>query len=155
VGLPDAGPTETVVEHAVPLGATAIDFFTAARSGRPPLASARLERLHRIARAALKQSRRCRMPTLRSSPSLEVALGRLEEGRRYVADPAGARASLEVGERRQLPVILAVGPPGDFDDAERALLSRSDFSPISLVENRLATEAAAAAILAVARNLFI
>jgi 16S rRNA (uracil1498-N3)-methyltransferase len=155
VGLPDAGPTETVVEHAVPLGATAIDFFAAARSGRAPLAPARLERLLRIARAALKQSRRCRLPILRSSPSLEVALGSLEGGRRYVADPAGRRPTLEGGDRGQAPVILAVGPPGDFDDAEKALLRRSDFSPISLVENRLTTETAAVAILALARNLFI
>ena len=37
VGLPDAGPAETVVAHAVPLGASAIDFVACTRAGRPAL----------------------------------------------------------------------------------------------------------------------
>ena len=155
VGLPDTGPTEAIVEHGVPLGATAIDFFVASRCGRPPLAPARLERLGRIARASLKQSRRCRLPDLRSSPSLDAALAGLQGGRRFVADPAGARPKAAAPTERQMPLVLAVGPPGGFDDSESALLRDAGFIAIALVNNRLTTETAAICILAVARNLFI
>ncbi len=152
VGLPDVGPAETVVEHAVPLGATAIDFFVAARSGRPALTEARLDRLRRVARSALKQSLRCRLPAITSSGSLESALEPLRGGLRYVADPKGAPLATAAGERVQGHVILAVGPPGGLDDRESGLLAASGFSPISLVSNRLTTETAAISLLAVARN---
>jgi 16S rRNA (uracil1498-N3)-methyltransferase len=152
VGLPDLGPAETVVEHAVPLGATAIDFFVAARSGRPALTESRLDRLRRVARSALKQSLRCRLPEIRSSASLESALEPLRGGLRYVADPKGGPLTSTGGSITQSHVILIVGPPGGLDDRESGVLAASGFSPISLVSNRLTTETAAVALLAVARN---
>lgn len=155
VGLPDTGPTETVVEHAVPLGATTIDFVASVRSGRPPLGSARLARLSRLARSALKQSRRSVLPTIQSSEGLGAALERLGEGRRFLADPRGERPLESRPEAAQLPVILAVGPPGGFDDGERALLLEAKFLPMSLVDNRLSTETAAIAILSLARNILM
>lgn len=153
VGLSDMGPAEDVVEHAVPLGATAIDFFVAARSGRPALTATRLERLGRIARSALKQSLRCRLPEICSSGALQAAVDRSGEGRRYVADPHGERLQVREEEGRQGPVTLLVGPPGGLDDRETGLAAASGFSPISLVSNRLTTETAAIALLAMARNV--
>lgn len=155
VGLPDVGPAESVVLHTVPLGATAIDFVAAVRSGRPALGPARLERLLRIARSALKQSRRSRLPALRSSSSLAQALEEAGEGRCYVADPGGERGIRTEAKEAQGPVILAVGPPGGFDDAEQGLLRARNFVPISLVDNRLSTETAATALLALARNMLV
>ena len=152
VGLPDLGPAETVVEHAVPLGATAIDFFVAARSGRPALAESRLDRLRRVARSALKQSLRCRLPEISSSASLESALAPLRGGLRYVADPKGGPLAPARGSITQNHVILTVGPPGGLDDRESGILAASGFSPISLVSNRLTTETAAMALLALVRN---
>lgn len=155
VGLPDMGPTETVVEHVVPLGATAIDFFVAARSGRPALTESRLDRLRRIARSALKQSLRCRLPEISSSASLESALGPLRGGLRYVADPKGGPLTMAGDVRAQSHVIITVGPPGGLDDRESGLLAASGFSPISLVSNRLTTETAAIALLSLARNALL
>ena len=77
VGLPGAGPAETVVAHAVPLGALAIDFVACDRAGRQALESSRLERLSRVAVSALKQLRRSRLPAIRSSASLEAAIALL------------------------------------------------------------------------------
>jgi len=152
VGLPDAGPAETVVVHAVPLGASAIDFVVSARSERPALGATRLSRLSRIAVSGLKQSRRSRLPALRSSPSWEAAVAHLGEGPRFFADQ-------EVQSRIQSPagplqgsISLAVGPPGGFTDEEVETLRKSSFEPISLGNSRLTTETAAIAILAVARN---
>jgi len=153
IGIPDFGPVETVVEHAVPLGATVIDFAVCARSGREPLMENRLERLHRIARASLKQSRRTRLPELRSSPSLEAAVAALGAADvRLVADSAGP-PRIESPERRiQSVVALAIGPPGGFIDWELGVLRGAEFRPISLGPSRLTTETAAIALTALARN---
>lgn len=154
VGLPDPGPAETVVVHAVPLGASTIDFVACSRSGRPPLGAARLDRLARIARSALKQSRRSRLPALRSSPSLDQALAGLGETLRYVADPLGQGSFQAPEAGAESAVVLAVGPPGGFTESEGAMLRDQQFTPISLGNSRLSTETAAIALLALARNIF-
>jgi 16S rRNA (uracil1498-N3)-methyltransferase len=153
VGLPDAGRAEAVVEHAVPLGVSAIDFAVCARSGRETLGEKRLERLGRIARASLKQSGRTRLPQLRSSASMESALAAFEPADfRLVADPAGARRIPAAGRRIQDVVVLAVGPPGGFIDWELGVLRGAEYHAISLGPSRLTTETAALTLLALARN---
>ncbi|HKW50717.1 MAG TPA: 16S rRNA (uracil(1498)-N(3))-methyltransferase [Candidatus Eisenbacteria bacterium] len=152
VGLPDAGPTETVVAHAVPLGASAIDFVASARAGRPALGPSRLGRLSRVAVSALKQSRRSRLPSIRSSASLEEAIGLLGEGPRYAADPASPSRIKPASDKLQGFISLAVGPPGGFTDEESGTLREYGFRPISLGDSRLTTETAAIALLAVIRN---
>jgi 16S rRNA (uracil1498-N3)-methyltransferase len=152
VGLPDAGPSETVVSHAVPLGVSAIDFLACARSGRPPLGPARLGRLSRIAVSALKQSRRSRLPEIRSSGSLGASIAALPQGARFMADPDG-RPGLQPGDGLlKGSISLAVGPPGGFTSEEAEELRAAGFEPISLGNSRLTTETAAIALLAVARN---
>ena len=153
IGIPDLGPVETVVEHAVPLGVTMIDFAVCARSGREPLAANRLDRLHRIARASLKQSRRTRLPELKSSPSLEAAVAALGAAEmRFVADAGGPPRIEPPPSRIQSVVALAVGPPGGFIDWELGVLRGAEFRPISLGPSRLTTETAALALTALARN---
>jgi len=152
VGLPDAGPAETVVAHAVPLGASAIDFVACTRAGRPALGPTRVSRLSRIAVSALKQSRRSRLPAVRSSASLEAALALLDDGPRFQADPEGRSRLDPHHESIQAPISLAVGPPGGFTPEEAARLLVARFEPISLGNSRLTTETAAIALLAVIRN---
>ena len=153
VGIPDLGPVETVVEHAVPLGVTAIDFAVCARSGRDQLTENRLERLHRIARASLKQSRRTLLPEILSSPSLEAGVAALGGADvRLVADPEGPPRIETPPSGIQAIVALAVGPPGGFIDWELGVLRGADFRPISLGPSRLTTETAALALTALARN---
>ena len=152
VGLPDAGPAETVVEHAVPLGARRIDFVVCARSGRQALGEGKLERLDRIARAGAKQSRRCRSALVTSSASLEEAIEALGPGPRFVADPRGAPAPPEAMESSQAMISLAVGPPGGFDRDEEARLTSAGFHSISLGPSRLTTETASIALFSVIRN---
>jgi 16S rRNA (uracil1498-N3)-methyltransferase len=154
-GLPDSGPAESVVGFAVPLGVTAIDFAACVRSGRPPLSAARLDRLDRIARSALKQSRRSRLPEIRSSGSLAAAIALLPPGPRYVADPAGDRLASGPTNSREVAVAIAVGPPGGFDSRESALLGSARFLPISLGPSRLATETAAVSLLSIVRNSLV
>ena len=152
VGLPGAGPAETVVAHAVPLGALAIDFVACDRAGRQALESSRLERLSRVAVSALKQSRRSRLPAIRSSASLEAAIALLGDGPRYVADPGTQSRIKSASGELQGSISLAVGPPGGFTDEEGGRLLEAGFRPISLGGSRLTTETAAIALLAVVRN---
>jgi 16S rRNA (uracil1498-N3)-methyltransferase len=153
VGLPDAGQAEAVVAHAVPLGAATIDFVACARSGRPALGPTRTDRLSRIAISALKQSRRSRLPAIRSSASLRAALTLLGDGSRYLADPAAPSRFRSTRAELQGHISLAVGPPGGFTPEEAELLREADFRPISLGESRLTTDVAAISLLAVVRNL--
>ena len=152
VGLPDQGAAESVVEHAVPLGASAIDFAACERSGRSALGPARLERLARLARSGVKQSRRSRLPGIRSSGSLEGALALAPQGQRLAADPEGPALAREVIGSPQQAFTLAIGPPGGFAAAERECLEAAGFRFISLGPSRLTTETAAIAFLACLRN---
>jgi 16S rRNA (uracil1498-N3)-methyltransferase len=176
VGLPDLPQAESIVEHAVPLGATVIDFVAVARSGREALPAARLERMLRIARSALKQSRRTRLPVLRSSDGLERALEGSESGgasaaspgpdegpggpviARLMADPMGdfeIPLPSDVIQTTKATVIMAVGPPGGFLEEEWALLRNRQFASISLGPSRLSTSTATLAILGAVRNLLL
>lgn len=152
VGLPDAGPAETVVLHAVPLGACAIDFVASGRAGRPALGPARLGRLSRIAVSAMKQSRRSRLPAIRSSASLDAALALLGDGPRFLADPGSPSRLGSTPEELQGFISLAIGPPGGFADEEVRALRDAGFKPIALGNSRLTTETAAVAFLAIVRN---
>ncbi len=148
VGLPEFGQAEAVIEHAVPLGATWIDFVAASRSGREAYSGSRLERL-----------RRTRKPVLRSSGTLEEALAAAPApAARFAADPDGA-AGLSLGNTpilgRERAVVLAVGPPGGFLPEEAELLRAAEFKPISLGPSRLSTSTAAIDLLALARNLVL
>ena len=152
VGLPDWSAVEQVVEHAVPLGASMLDFVACERSGHEGPGEDRLGRLERLARAGLKQSRRSVMPRIQSSRSLSAAVRSLEPGRRFVADTEGELLSPSLPEIAQLRVQLAVGPPGGFTDEERALLLSEGFLPISLGPSRLTTETASLALISLVRN---
>lgn len=152
IGLADPAAAETVVAHAIPLGAAAIDFISCERSGRPALPASRLERLDRIARSATKQSRRSRLATVRSSASLGEAMESLGPGPRFVADPGGSALALGTHLPPEASIAIAVGPPGGFTPDELDQLERGRFHRISLGPSRLTTETASIAMLSLARN---
>jgi len=155
VGLPDARAAESVVEHAVPLGASTIVFIACERSPRAPLGASRLERLRRLAIAGVKQSRRSRLPGIETAPSLGAAILQLGAGARFVADPEGVPFGGNAIRKGQLQAIAAVGPPGGFTREESAALSAAEFSPISLGNNRLTTETATIALACELRKAMI
>lgn len=153
VGMPDRRALEQIVAHAVPLGVSALDFVACERSERGSLGAQPLARLERIARAALKQSRRSRLPILASSCSVASAakaLGAATE--RFFADPAGKPFTANSSKCPQTSIQLAVGPPGGFTENERQVLLGEGFAPIYLGPSRLTTETAVLALLGLARN---
>jgi len=152
VGMPEWGPVEQIVEHGVPLGVSLFDFVPCERSTHVILGAQRLARLDRIARAGLKQSRRTRLPALRSSASLEEAVAAAAAGTRLVADPEGPVAAPGT-VTAQGAISLAVGPPGGFTPEEHDFLRAQGFEPISLGPSRLTTETASIALISVIRNI--
>jgi 16S rRNA (uracil1498-N3)-methyltransferase len=155
VGLPAPGAAEAVVTYGVPLGASVIDLVACERSGRPALSAGRLERLDRLARSALKQSRRSCLTVVRSSASVGAALDLLGPGPRLRADPAGEVPRQVALTGIEGEISIAVGPPGGFDLREAAQLVDAGFRSISLGPSRLATDAAAIALLTHARNALL
>ena len=155
VGLPETRAVEEIIEHAVPLGVASIVFAACRRSGRDELGPLKMERIERIAVASLKQSLRSRLPSLSTTSSLHTALEVAHTGPRWVAEPRGGTPPELPNEPPQLPVTLAVGPPGGFDEGEEASLRSAGFHPISLGPSRLTTETASIALLATARNSII
>ncbi len=140
VGIPEWRAVEQIVEHGRP-GHT-----------QEALGPQRLERLLRVARAALKQSRRSRLPELRSSGGLRSATGCLEPGERFLADPDGKPFEPRAPKSSQGPIQLAVGPPGGFSEEERRFLLDEGFASISMGPSRLTTETACLTLLSLTRN---
>jgi 16S rRNA (uracil1498-N3)-methyltransferase len=153
VGMPDRRAVEQIVTHAIPLGVSALDFVACERSERGSLGPQQLTRLQRIARAALKQSRRSRLPDLGSSRSVASAVKALGAGAdRFLADPDGKPFDFNSRKNPQATTQLAVGPPGGFTESERQVLLGEGFAPIYLGPSRLTTETATLALLGLTRN---
>jgi 16S rRNA (uracil1498-N3)-methyltransferase len=151
--MPDRRAVEQIVAHAIPLGVSALDFVACERSERGSLGPQQLTRLQRIARAALKQSRRSRLPELGSSRSVASAVKALGAGAdRFLADPDGKPFDFNSRKNPQPTTQLAVGPPGGFTESERQVLLGEGFAPIYLGPSRLTTETATLALLGLARN---
>ena len=152
-GMPGAAAAQDLVARAVPLGVSAIHLVAAERGECPRGTEARAERLGRIARAALKQSRRTVLPELRLGAGVAEILQGLGGGGTFVlADPAGASWSVSTAAGVKESVVVAVGPPGGFSESEKALFAGRGFVSISLGNSRLRTEDAASALLALARE---
>ena len=154
VGLPDFPSCEALVTRAVPLGVRRIAFAPMAQSERWRVTATRKERLLRLARAAVKQTRRTRLPDIEFPDALRGALREeaTDAGVRVLADAAGRSWSEEARAGVLQNATLAVGPPGGLSKEERDFLLESGFALISLGSNRLRTEDAACALLALARE---
>jgi 16S rRNA (uracil1498-N3)-methyltransferase len=136
-----------LVEKATELGVAAIRFLPAARGARE-LAAAQLERLRRIAVAAVEQAGRARVPEIAAAPELDALLVELQASRTpgLALDAGGSISfsgpfSLALSTRCRLAVF--VGPEGGWTEEERALLARAGVERWSLGVRTLRVETAA------------
>jgi 16S rRNA (uracil1498-N3)-methyltransferase len=143
---------EFLLEKATELGVTVIQPVITERTERE---SFNRERSERILRAAVKQTKRSRMPELREVASLSAAMfSARDEGRMLIllhesADPRQtlSRAAQNIGERR---IAIVVGPEGGFSEDEVAEARDTLGAEIvSLGPRRLRAETAALAALAI------
>ena len=145
VGAPERGRADWMVEKLAELGVRRLLPVDTER-GRWMPAEARLERWRRLARAALRQSRRCHELEVLAPRPLAEALA--DPGpppsARFVADLEGAPAGgLEAP--RAGPTVGLVGPAEGLSAGEREALANAGWRPISLSDGRLRTETAAMA----------
>ncbi|MBU0507731.1 16S rRNA (uracil(1498)-N(3))-methyltransferase [bacterium] len=139
-----------LVDLATQLGATQVVFFHAAH-GEGRLNETKIEKLHRTAVAALKQSGRARLPQIGVKRNLSDLLNDLpEDGVRFIAQASRDDAKLESKPPgpSEKSAILLVGPEGGFTAEEMTMALDHDFRQLVLAYRRLRSQTAAAAGLA-------
>ncbi len=135
---------EWFIEKAVELGIERISFFIGQHSERRIL---KLDRLEKIAVAAMKQSLQSWLPILDEAVPLAQLLPSIEEKQRFVAHlPEGGEVE-HLFSRATINSTYAVliGPEGDFAPTELEQIQQAGFQMVTLGPNRLRTETAALA----------
>jgi 16S rRNA (uracil1498-N3)-methyltransferase len=154
IAPPKGGRMEIAVEKVVECGVGAIVPIRTARSVvQPRESSGRSERWVRVAQSATAQSGRFHLPEIAAVQPLARALEDASSGRILLAHPGSASiplpdalSGLDGSER----VTIFVGPEGGFTEEEIELGRRFGATEVTLGPNRLRTETAAIAAVALA-----
>lgn len=134
---------DIVLEKATELGASRITVVDCARSERVRLDAGRAAR---VMRAAMKQCRRSRIPTLEGPVQLSSFVSAVRSSRRVIChDAAGSLPLSGVLTPEAADVVLLVGPESGFTEKELGAAIAADFVPASLGVRRLRTETACVA----------
>ncbi len=143
-----------VVEKAAELGASELWPLVCARGLVRSPGAERVARWSRLAISAAKQSRSRTAMEVRPPAGFDDLIRGVPPAALAVicaqsAEPLGAVI------RRVHPrgILIAVGPEGDFDDGERARAASAGFVSVGLGSNRLRSETAALAAVAIAQGL--
>lgn len=147
VAAPRMERTTWLVEKATEIGVASIRFLTTERAARG-FGQGRVERLRRVAVAAVEQCHRSRAPAIHPPVPLAEALGlATHQGPLFLLDPQ-ATAALRPDARVSACGVLA-GPEGGWTDAEKRWLVESGASPVRLGQRILRVETAAVSAAAV------
>ncbi len=133
-----------LVEKATELGVAAVRFLATARAPRT-YGDGTLERLGRVARAAVEQCHRSRLPEISGVHAWEELPALLEGATGcWFLDPKGpTQPAWDAGELGSVAVL--VGPEGGWSDAEKEALGRLRARPAALGPRVLRIETAALA----------
>ena len=133
---------EWLVEKAVELGVSQISFIICDRSERKQID---LNRLHRIAVAALKQSQGAWLPEIKTISFAQCMQESLETvADKFIAYCDGRTQAMEISEiQSQQNILFLIGPEGDFTPQELFAAQEHGFQHISFGEKILRTETAA------------
>ena len=143
-GLLKGSRFDLVIEKAVELGAMAIEPLECARSVAAGASRSRLARWQALARAAAKQCRRARVPTVNQPCTPRELAARIAGfDAAFVAWEEESDDFLRAGEPLEGSVLLVVGPEGGFTDEETALFREAGGRAVSLGARRLRSETAA------------
>lgn len=133
---------EWLVEKAVEVGVDRITPLITERTERNRL---RMDRLQRVAVAAMKQSQRTWAPQLDEPMGIPALLATPLPEQRFFGWCAGGHSPLMQAYDARSDALVLIGPEGDFSDGEAALLKQAGFLPVSIGHARLRTETAALA----------
>jgi 16S rRNA (uracil1498-N3)-methyltransferase len=147
---------EWLIEKGTEIGLYSLNLLQTFHSERR---SWRLDRLERLAVAAMKQSGRSHLPKLREAGKFSEALLSDVKGRKLIAhcdsdfdrngpaERTGLPEILSVWDAEQEELSLFIGPEGDFSSQELEIAVNAGCQPVHLGEARLRTETAALAAL--------
>ncbi|MEM8962348.1 MAG: RsmE family RNA methyltransferase [Acidobacteriota bacterium] len=142
VAVPRSERASWLVEKATELGVHAIHFIASARTPRQP-GDATLERWRRVARAAVEQSHRARVPDITGIHPWSAIDPWLHHDAKWILDEATDKG---VDLQAQGPSgVVAIGPEGGWTDPERNQLKALGCRPVSLGPRILRVETAALA----------
>ena len=138
----NADRMEWLAEKLTELGIDSLSFVCSFHSERKHL---KTDRISKIAVAAMKQSERSLLPEIRDMVDFKQLLSRDFEGQKFIAHcwPEEEKPFIKDIYRPGKPVLVLIGPEGDFSREEVAMAKSVGFQPISLGNIRLRTETAA------------
>jgi len=140
-----------LVEKAAELGASALWPLACVRSVARNPGSERIVRWRRLAAAAAKQSLAAQVMEIRAPISVAAMTQNVPKETLGVVCTAGAEPlGLVLRRIRPRAIIVTGGPEGGFDDGEAAAMSAAGFVAAGLGRNRLRSETAGLAALAIA-----
>ncbi len=134
---------EWFLEKATEIGITEITPLFCDHSERTKI---KPERYEKILVSAMKQSLKAYLPKLNPAISFQdfVDVTASDTSKKYIAHCAeGKKMSLKEVINPKDPVLILIGPEGDFSEKEIHLARENNFTPVSLGESRLRTETAA------------
>lgn len=135
---------EWMVEKATEVGFDEVTFLNCRFSERKVL---RIDRLEKIVVAAMKQSRKPRIPVVNPLVSFAEFVNTPREGRKYIAHcyeeiPRKDLFGELLSTTTPKDITVMVGPEGDFSIDEVEFAIKHGFESISLGNSRLRTETA-------------
>lgn len=140
---------EWFIEKAVEMGCTDIQPLWCEHAERH---HARNDRWDKIALSAMKQSLHLYRPTIHAPIDFVDYIKSCTIENRLLAwiDEDTERTSFVSAYRPDAPTVVAIGPEGDFSEAEAAAAMAAGWLPVHLGEYRLRTETAGIAAMAFA-----
>jgi 16S rRNA (uracil1498-N3)-methyltransferase len=143
-----------LVEKAAELGASDLWPLICARGLVRSPGAERLARWARLALSAAKQSQSPVAMELRTPVGIDYLIRNVRHGTLAIVCAQGGEPLAEVIRRvHPRAILIAVGPEGDFDDAERANLANAGFVAAGLGPNRLRSETAALGAVSIAQGM--
>lgn len=130
---------EFFVEKATEIGVTSITPLICQRSERRKL---RIDRLEKVAIAAMKQSGKAALPAIMEMEEFQSWILKEHAGKKYIAHCMDGQRTELWGVSSSGENWILIGPEGDFTTAENETAIACGFQPVSLGNYRLRTETA-------------
>jgi 16S rRNA (uracil1498-N3)-methyltransferase len=145
-----ADRTEWFLEKSTELGVDTITFINTQRTERK---HTNLERMHKIALSAIKQSGQAKLPLL-SDSTFDKFIANAKAQEKFIGWlPETPPPPLILQAKPKSDSMVLIGPEGDFTEKETSLAANSGFLPISLGPTRLRTETAGVYVAALYNQL--
>lgn len=133
---------ELVVEKCTEIGVAAFHPIITARSEKKDL---NIERLYKIAKEAVEQSGKTKLPLISEPQSLGKSITDFD-GKLFVLDFNGQKLSGVIDKNENNKIGVLIGPEGGWSDIEKDLFEQEGIQSISLGEQILRAETASIAL---------